>query len=267
MTAELLLDPTARPIIAHRGASGLAPENTTAAFDLAVDQGAEAFELDVRLSADGVAVVLHDPTLDRTTDRTGLAAALPASGVTSADAGARFTLDGGATYPFRDRGVHVPTLRRVLERYPDTPLLVELKVTEAAATVRDEIARVSAQGRVVVASFSDRALEGFRQAPYLAGASRRSIAALAARSWAGLRPKSRGDRLFAVPRRYRNLVPVPTRRFVAAAHRLGCPVHVWTVNDPGVARELWNRGANGMITNDPARMVEARSGWVVGSGR
>src|SRR5580765_3256853 len=96
-----LLDLSARPIIAHRGASGAAPENTLAAFELAVRQGADAFELDVRLTADGVPVVLHDPTLDRTTDRAGPLAALRVADLKGIDAGARFTLDRGESFPFR----------------------------------------------------------------------------------------------------------------------------------------------------------------------
>src|SRR5215218_5885046 len=89
-----LLDLSARPVIAHRGASGSAPENTLAAFELAVRQGADAFELDVRLTADGVPVVLHDPTLDRTSDYRGPLAALRAADLRAIDAGARFSPDG-----------------------------------------------------------------------------------------------------------------------------------------------------------------------------
>src|SRR5881296_638063 len=102
-----LLDLSARPVIAHRGASGSAPENTLATFELAVRQGADAFELDVRLTADGVPVVLHDPTLERTTDHRGPLAALRVADLTDIDAGARFTLDRGRTFPFRAAGVRI----------------------------------------------------------------------------------------------------------------------------------------------------------------
>jgi glycerophosphoryl diester phosphodiesterase len=257
VTAALLLDPGGRPIIAHRGASGLAPENTLPAFDLAVAQGADGLELDVRLSADGVPVVCHDPTLDRTTDREGPVSALALEGLRLADAGARFA-GAQAAFPYRGRGVTIPTLAQVLERHPQTPLLIELKVEAAAPPVQAELKRFGAAGRAVVASFSQRALAAFRQPPWLAGASRRAIAELAARAWLGVRPKPRGFRLYAVPYRYKNRIPVPTERFIAWAHRLGVPVHVWTVDDAETAKELWRRGANGMITNYPALLRAAR---------
>ncbi|HEX6434369.1 MAG TPA: glycerophosphodiester phosphodiesterase family protein, partial [Gemmatimonadales bacterium] len=105
-----LLDLAARPIIAHRGASGSAPENTMAAFTLAIEQGADAIELDVRLTADGVPVVLHDTALDRTTNRSGLLHDHTLAELRAVDAGARFTLDRGRSYPFKEADVRIPAL-------------------------------------------------------------------------------------------------------------------------------------------------------------
>ena len=96
-----LLDLSARPVIAHRGASAYAPENTLPAFELAVQQGADAFELDVRLTRDGAPVVIHDDTLERTTDLTGPVRARTLAELRAADAGHWFTPDGGRTMPFR----------------------------------------------------------------------------------------------------------------------------------------------------------------------
>ena len=122
-----LLDPARRIVIGHRGAAAEAPENTLSSFTRALSAGADALELDVRVTADGVPVVIHDPTLDRTTDRAGAVASLSVQEVRAADAGARFTPDGGASLPFRGQGVTVPTLAEVLQRFPGTPLVVELK--------------------------------------------------------------------------------------------------------------------------------------------
>src|SRR5215208_5368632 len=99
-----LLDPHRRPIVGHRGNAAHAPENTMESFRQALAAGAECIELDVRQSADGVPVLIHDPTLDRTTDATGTVATLPADRIRAADAGARFTLDG-LTFPYRGRGL------------------------------------------------------------------------------------------------------------------------------------------------------------------
>jgi glycerophosphoryl diester phosphodiesterase len=259
--ADLLLDPGARPVIGHRGASAHAPENTLPAMELAVVRGAEALEFDVRLSADGVPVVCHDPTLDRTTDRAGPVAGLPWAALREADAGARFSPDGGASFPWRGRGIGIPRVEDVLGRFPTLPLLIELKTAEAALPLQRLLERHGAAGRAVVASFLDEAVRPFLAPPWLAGASRRAIAALAVRAALALPPRDRGFRLYAVPRRYKDRIPVPTRRFVRAARRLGAPVHVWTVDRPEQARALWTLGVSGIITNDPAAIRVARDGW------
>jgi glycerophosphoryl diester phosphodiesterase len=258
VTANLLLDLSAHPIIGHRGASGLAPENTLPSFDLALEQGAEALELDVRLDADGVPVVLHDPTVDRTTNGNGAIGALSAKAISGLDAGARFTADGGRTFPYRGQSVGIPTLAQVLGRYPSTPLLVELKTVEAAEPVQDALAHAGAERRVVVASFHDGAVAPYRAPPWQGGASRRDIVSLALRSFLRMPPHDRGARLFAVPIRYKDRIPVPTRAFVRGARTLGRPVHVWTVNEESVAEMLWDRGCAGMITNFPGRLRALR---------
>jgi len=256
-----LLDPDRHPIIGHRGASGDAPENTIASFDLALAQGAEAFELDVRIAADGVPVVIHDATLERTTGQPGLVRGATAAELGRLDAGRTYLANG--RYPFRGQGVGIPTLSSVLERYPNTPMLIELKEVAAAAPVQDAIRAANAVERVVVASFHADALRPFPSPPFLIGASRRDIIRLYLRSRVGLGPDRRENpRCYAVPARYRDLIPVPTPQFVAAARRAGRPVHVWTVNDAETATALWDIGCAGMITNYPARLLEARTRWL-----
>ena len=265
MIANLLLDPREHPIIGHRGASGTAPENTVVSFDLARSAGAEAFEFDIRLSADGVPVVIHDPTLERTTDGGGAVASRTVAELQRLDAGAQFTRDG-LTFPFRGQGVRIPTLAEVLARYPDVPMLVELKLVGAGGPVREALLAAQATDRVVIASFQSGAVDPFREPPFLPGASRREIVDLAVRSWLGLRPVDRGVLAYSVPDRYRGWIPVPTRRFVRNARTLGRPVHVWTVNDVPTAEALWSVGCAGMITNFPGLLREARDrlkagGW------
>ena len=253
-----LLDLSSRPVIAHRGASGEAPENTLAAFELAVRQRADAFELDVRLTADGVPVVMHDATLDRTTDRAGPVGALPLAEVRRADAGARFTADRGRTFPCRGTGVRIPTLADVLQSFPAMPVLVEVKEPGVQEAVRRVLVEEGAVERCVLASEHEAALTLFREPPFACGASGPEIAALY-RAVLFRRPLPVVRyRLLSVPERYRGL-PVPTRRFVAAARRLGCPVHVWTVNDAATARLLWGRGVAGMVTNLPEKIRQARN--------
>jgi glycerophosphoryl diester phosphodiesterase len=252
-----LTDLSSRPIIAHRGASGAAPENTLPAFELAVRQGADAIELDVRLTADGVPVVLHDPILDRTTDHRGPLAALRLADLSGIDAGARFTPDGGRAFPFRSGDVRIPTLREVLRAFPEMPVLLEVKEVAAQEAVRQVLLEEKAVERCVVASEHHAALQAFREPPFIVAASGAEIGALYRAVLFRRVPVSISYRALSVPLRYRGL-PVPTRSFVAAARGLGCPVHVWTVNDATVAVTLWGRGVAGMVTNLPDVIRGAR---------
>ena len=108
----ILLDPRARPVIGHRGNRAHAPENTVESLREAVALGVDAVEFDLRVSRDGVLVVMHDETLGRTTDGSGPVALRTVAELKRLDAGARFTPDGGRTFPWRGRGVSVPDLRR-----------------------------------------------------------------------------------------------------------------------------------------------------------
>ena len=256
---NLLLDPDAHPVIGHRGASGLAPENTMQSFALALEQGADALEFDVRLSSDGVPVVLHDPTLGRTCDRIEPVEALSAAALAEADAGYRFSGDGGTSWPFRGRQIGIPSVADVLQRFPDTPLLIEVKEVRAARPVANLIRERGAAGRVVVASFLEEALAPCYEAPVIpTGASRQGILRLWLAAMTGFPAPGSRYRTYAVPDRFRDRIHVPTARFIRAARRAGCPVHVWTVNDADRAGYLWERGAAGVITNFPAKMVERR---------
>lgn len=243
-------------VIAHRGASGDAPENTIAALQLAVDQGADAIEFDIRLSSCGTPVLVHDPSLERTTSIVGPVRARTAAELEQCDAGYRFTPDG-AGYPWRGRGVGIPRLATVLTEFPDTPFLIELKTVEVALPALQVLRRFGARDRVVVASFLEQAVIPFRAAGFLTSASRRGIMRLWAFSKLGLRNRSR-DNAYSVPERYRDWLTVPNPGFIRAATRAGCPVHVWTVNDTSKARELWMRGVTGIITNYPAKMIAER---------
>jgi glycerophosphoryl diester phosphodiesterase len=251
---NILVDPGAHPLVAHRGASLEAPENTLPAFQRAADLGVDAFELDVRLTADGEVVVHHDPELDRTTDLTGPLSALALAQLRTADAGYHFTPDAGGTHPFRGHRVAIPTLDEVLAAFPAMPLLIELKEVAGQERVRDVILRHGAAGRALMASEHHEALNCFRDGRFLVGASRKDILRLAVGSVTWSRPRRVGYHALSVPARH-HLIPVATRRFIADAHRLGCPVHLWTVDDPTEAARFRARGGNGILTNDPARLA------------
>jgi glycerophosphoryl diester phosphodiesterase len=253
-----LLDLSGHPVIAHRGASAYAPENTLPAFELALQQGADALELDVRLTRDGAAVVMHDEAVDRTTSLTGPVRSHTLAELRLADAGAWFTPDRGRTHPFAGAGVRVPTLAEVLWTFPAVPVLIEVKEPGVQDAVRRVLVEENAAGRCVVASEDARAIGLFRQSPFVCGACASEIGALYRAVLLRRRrlPPCRHG-LLSVPLRYRGLT-VPTRRFVAAARRQGCPVHVWTVNRASTARRLWRRGVSGIVTNRPDAIRAAR---------
>jgi glycerophosphoryl diester phosphodiesterase len=228
-----------------------------AAFDLAVRQGADAFELDVRLTSDGVPVVLHDPTLDRTSDAGGPLARFSLDDLCRVDAGARFSSDSGRTFPYKKTGIAVPQLAEVLRAFPEMPLLIEIKEVGAQEPVRQVLLEARAVERCVLASEHEAALELFREPPFARGASGREISALYWATMLWRATPASGYRLLSVPERYRGLL-VPTRGFVSAARRMQCPVHVWTVNQPSTAQRLWARGVAGIVTNVPDRIRAAR---------
>jgi len=252
-----LVDPDGHVVVAHRGASAERPENTLEAFELALDQGADALEMDVRVSADGVPFIVHDESTGRTG---GVDAPVHASTTTALqgiDAGYGFTADAGQTYPWRGRGLTLPTLSQVLDRFAAVPILLELKSPNGQREVRRVLDQYDAQRHVVVASALHGALRLFRDGVYHRSASRREIAWWYFLSVAGIAPPHPGYSLLSIPQRKGTLelvAPTP----LASASRSRIPVHVWTIDDPSTASHLWGAGVTGIITNVPAPMASLR---------
>ena len=254
----ILTDLSAHPVVAHRGDSAHHPENTFASFDRALAIGADALEFDLRVTRDGVAVVIHDATVDRTTSGTGAVAEMTLADLRALDAGSRFTPDGGATHPFARRGLVVPTFAEMLERYREIPLLIEVKVPEAVAETRRLITEHGARDRVLLDSTDHGAVEPFRADGHTTGASMKDVLALLRRACLPGAPARLPYEALCIPRWY-NGIPVPVGRLASVARRAGTTTHVWTVNDPHVAASLWRMGVNGIITDDPAAMLSLRA--------
>jgi glycerophosphoryl diester phosphodiesterase len=151
-------------VVAHRGASTFAPENTMEAYRLAVEQGADAIEVDVHLTADGQLAVIHDDTLERTTDGSGAVAALTMEQIRAVDAGATFAGSDGS-FPHRGRGLRVPTLPEVIEWLPaEIGLVIEIKARAAV----DEVVRLMGRAeetrlRASVISFDEQSIQRSRE--------------------------------------------------------------------------------------------------------
>ena len=252
-----------RPVVyAHRGGAGLAPENTMTAFDTGLAAGADGIELDVRLALDGVAVVIHDPTVDRTTDAVGPVDARTAGELAGLDAGCRFTLDGA--HPFRGRGIGVPSLRAVLDRHQGAAVIIELKSPDPrlAKAVVDDIHAVGALGRVTVGSFQKGALDEVRalDPAIRTGADMDDVrSGLATAPGGGLLERP-AFATFQVPEVYAG-TRVVTPEFIARAHEAGVTVVVWTVNQADDMRRLLDWGVDGLITDRPDIAVPLVRAW------
>jgi len=255
---NILLDPEAHPVIGHRGNRAHAPENTIESLAQAVAAGADALEFDVRVTADGIPVVHHDPTATRTTDGRGAIERLTFAQLREFDAGANFSQDGGATFPYRGKGHRIPSFDEVLEAFPSTPLLIEIKTPLAAVGVRNAIERHKAEERCLVDSFSRDALRVFADSQIAYGAASGDVARLMRDVLLGATVTPISYRALCVPLAYYGL-PLPVRRFARIAPKFNCRVHVWTINSPAVAKDLWTSGVNGIITDDPALMLKLRS--------
>jgi glycerophosphoryl diester phosphodiesterase len=211
----------------------------------------------VQITSDGIPVVMHDPEVTRTTDGTGEIAGMTFSELRELDAGARFTTDNGTTFPYRGKGHRIPSFDEVLEAFPSTPTLIELKTRAASVAVRRSIEAHRAEARVVVDSFDGVALGVFTDTNIPVGASRREVIRLMKEVLLGFPLTPFAFRALCVPPSYRGL-RLPIRRFAKVARTQNCVVHVWTINDPNVATKLWLDGVQGIVTDDPATMLRAR---------
>lgn len=242
-------------VIAHRGGAQLRPENTLAAFEHALALGADVLEMDVRASAEGEIVVIHDATVERTTDGSGPVAALTLVELAKLDAGYRWSADGGRSHPFRGHGLRVPALAQVLARFPRARMNIEIKPADpaVAAALCTLIRRSGASGRVLVAAVNDGVLREFRaacpeEATSMGSAEGRMfLAAHLAHFTATISPRAAA---LQIPYRLGERV-LASAALVEAAHGRNLRLHAWTVNDPPAMRSLVAAGVDGIITDRP----------------
>lgn len=247
--------------IGHRGAAGEAPENTVPSFERALAAGARILETDVHRSRDGEVVVFHDALLDRTTDATGPLAERSLAELRELDAGYRFSPDGGRSFPFRGRGVRIPTLRELLEAFPGTRLNIEIKAS-TPGLIDDTLALVAQRADLTLLAAADdgimadlRARVARAGAGVAVGASAGDVAAFVRAALEGAPPPP-GPMVLQVPPAFGGR-PVVTPAFLTHAHAHGLPVHVWTVNEPAEIGRLLELGVDGVMSDFPARVVEA----------
>lgn len=269
-TAAAAAVPRRRPLVmAHRGGAGLWPENTIHAFARAAALGVDVLELDLHSTSDGALVIIHDGTVERTTNGAGAVGALTLAELKKLDAGYRWTNDGGRTFPFRGRSVTIPTLREVLEAFPQARLNIDIKGSPPPALVKDfcrSLRESRATANVNVASFSWQTLTEFRrECPEVTtSAGFDEVLALLSDAQAG-GPQQQQQQGAAADKASLRAVQVPesaggrqllTAELVEAAHRRGLEVHVWTINDEAGMRRMIKLGVDGIITDRPDILIE-----------
>lgn len=211
-------------------------------------------EFDVRLSSDGAVVVMHDATVERTTNGTGAVARLTLKQLRRFDAGYHF---GPQTHPYRERGITIPTAQEALDETRPLPLIVEVKAIEAAEPLLALIRARGDEARVTVGSFVTGALVPFRRAGLQTTASFPEVRALLLPAILRLRRRRLPFNVMSIPLRYKGM-PLPVGALAHCVAPAGVTVDVWTVDDARVALRLWREGVTGVLSNDPKRLLEAR---------
>jgi len=238
----------------HRGGAGLWPENTMEAFQSSYGLGYRFYEMDLHLSRDGTLVVLHDHSLERTTNGGGYVWDHDLEDLERLDAGHWFGPDRG--YPYRGSGLSIPTVEEVLITFPDAFFTLEMKL-DLAVPVSELISRLNAWDRVMVAGFQDGWLRAFRRITggrVATSTSRGEIVAF----WSFSRAKlglSMVASAFQVPPA-QNGITILDRRFLEAAHAVGKHVHVWTIDEPDEMRSFLDMGVDGIMTDRPDVLKE-----------
>ncbi|WP_420642223.1 glycerophosphodiester phosphodiesterase [Candidatus Leptofilum sp.] len=252
-------------VIAHQGGEWLRPSNTLAAFDHAVELGVDVLEMDIHQTKDGVIVLMHDDTVDRTTDGRGTINEMSFAEIRALDAGHYWTDDDGATYPYRGQGIQVPTLEEIFQNYPNMRMNIEIK-QETPSMVRpfcQLIRDYNMEEKILVATFHQATVEEFREVcPHVIT----SMVEPEIQLFFGLNTVFLGalfqapGTAFQVPRTSSlpiiGEVDVLTERFIRVANSHNIQVHAWTINDPAEMERLIGLGVNGIITDRPDLLLE-----------
>lgn len=247
-------------VIAHQGGDGVWPGESMLAFQNAVDLGVDVLEMDLHITSDGVLVLMHDETVDRTTDGTGEIESMTLAEIKQLDAAYDWTSDDGVTFPYRGQGIQVVTLEEVFTAFPEMRMTIEIKKTNnsMAKPFCDLIREYGMQEKVLVASFHDERIKEFRaECPEVATSSAKdetTVFVLMTKAFLGG---------FYSPAFYSLQVPeesggitVMTPAFVQAAHARNLAVEPWTINDAETMRKFIEWGVDGIITDRPDIMME-----------
>jgi glycerophosphoryl diester phosphodiesterase len=250
-------------VIAHQGGDGIWLGNTLYAFEKAVEIGVDVLEMDVHLTKDSQIILMHDEEVDRTTDGAGLIEEMTLDELQQLDAAYRWSNDEGKTFPYRGKGIQVPTLEELFRKFPHMRYVIEIKLTQnpIEKPLCDLIGKQEMQDKVMIASFHDEVMQNFRATcPEIAtSASRtevRNFVLLGKAFLSGfIAPQYQSIQPPYDPKQSMN-IPIMTERFVREAHAKNIKVEPWTVDDPELMRQYIEWGVDGIITDRPDLMIQ-----------
>jgi glycerophosphoryl diester phosphodiesterase len=247
-------------VMAHRGGRSLGPESTLYTFQRAVELGVDVIEIDLHSTKDGHLVIIHDNTVNRTTNGSGPADGFTLKELQALDAAYRWSADSGRTYPLRGMGITIPTLAEAFTALPSTRMNIEIKESkpEVITPLCDLIRKFNQTNQVMIASFDTSQLKRLRsQCPEVAtSAGAREAFVFYGVQWAHLENiYSPPAQALQVPEQY-GRTTVITPRFLKAAHARNLRVHVWTVNNPQRMQRLIKLGVDGIMTDYPEKLIE-----------
>jgi glycerophosphoryl diester phosphodiesterase len=250
-------------VIAHQGGDGVWPGDTMVAFENAVKFGADVLEMDAHITRDGKIVLMHDESVDRTTDGKGLIEDLTLEELKQLDAAYQWSNDGGRTFPYRGQGIQVPTLEELFQKFPAMRYVIEIKLTQNPIDkpLCDLIRQYDMQDKVVIASFHDEAMQRFRETcPKVATSASRGevtkfvllgkvfLSGLVSPQYESIQPPyDPGESMN---------IPIMTPRFIREAHAKNIAVEPWTVDDPQLMKQYIQWGVDGIMTDRPDLMVK-----------
>lgn len=243
-------------VIGHRGASAVMPENTLESFRLAFGEHAsDMIEFDVHLSRDGIPVVIHDDTLERTTDGQGLVAEKTLSELKSLNAGYGFDPEKNFSFPARNKQIRIPSLEEVFQEFSNKRLAIEIKAVTPGLVrkVLDLVEKYNAVERCTVGSLEDSVFQELQhlEAPTRIFTSRKAAQRLVLEYFFHRKRPSKKPRLVAslpVENKYFDL---KKKSWIDWLHEKEIQVYYWTVNHPDLMRTLAQRGADGIMSDDP----------------
>ncbi len=251
-------------VYAHMGGDGVWPGDTMFAYDQSAQLGVDGFDMDAHITQDGQIVLIHDESVNRTTDGNGQVENMTLAEIKKLDAAYKWTNDSGVSFPYRGKNIGVPTLEEVFAKYPQMRYLIEIKLTKTpmALPLCTLIHQYNLQGQVIIASFHDDAMKNFRETcPDVAtSAAKTEVTAFVLLGKVGLSglisPQYQSLQVpFETSETYG--IPVMTEAFIRSAHAKNLKVETWTLDDPELFKQYAAWGLDGVDTDRPDLIMQA----------